>query len=378
MMNSFLCFKMKRILFIVLLCSLSILTFGQTDNYYLYIGTYREARDGIHVYQFNTRTGDFIPISNTKNVSNPSFLAISPNQSFLYSLGGMKGDSVRAFAIDKNSHKLTLLNSQGIGGSFGAVYLEVDKTGKWLIVGSYLSGSVTVLPIQTNGMLCKASQTIQHNGNSINQQRQEKPHVHSINISPNNKDVFVPDLGIDKIMTYTLNDVTGHLSAGEIPFTIVSSGSGPRHFTFHPSGKFAYVIKELDATITGFTYTEGKLEPFQTVKTLPNEYKGRKWAADIHISPDGKFLYTSNRIHDSLAIFSIDKESGKLIFVGHQFVKGKTPRNFVIDPTGNFILVANQDSNNITIFKRNKETGKLTYINKEIMVLQPVCLKFNQ
>ncbi len=288
----------------------------------------------------------------------------------------MKGDSVRSFSIEKNSHNLRLLNTRSLGGSFGAVHLEVDKTGKWLIVGSYSSGSVTVLPIQKNGIIGKVSQTIQHEGKSIDTLRQEKPHVHSINIAPDNKYVFVPDLGIDKIMTYGFNAQTGRLAKGEVPFTVVSPGSGPRHFAFHPNGKFAYVIQELDATITGFYCGGGTLEAFQTVKTLPDDYAGRKWAADIHISPDGKFLYGSNRGHDSLVIFSVDKESGKLSLVGHQTVHGKTPRNFAIDPTGNFILVANQDSDNITIFKRNKETGKLTFVDKEIIVSQPVCLKF--
>jgi 6-phosphogluconolactonase len=270
---------------------------------------------------------------------------------------------------------LTLLNAQPSGGK-GATHLTVDKTGNWVIVGCYTSGNLSVLPVEADGSLGSITQTIQHEGSSIDPDRQTKPYVHSINIAPNNIDVFVPDLGTDKIMTYTLNVQTGQLTSGNPVFTATTPGSGPRHFTFHPNGKFAYVIQEMGSTITGFTYKNGALSSFQTVKTLPDDYTGRKWSADIHISPDGRFLYGSNRAHESLAIFSIHQKTGQLTLVGHQSVNGKTPRNFVIDPTGNFVLVANQDSDNITIFRRDKQTGKLTATGKEIMVSMPVCLKF--
>jgi 6-phosphogluconolactonase len=368
--------KKNLIAFIYFLC-MSMLAFGQNSTYYLYIGTYtRKTSEGIYVYKFNSTTGDLTLASIAKDLINPSFLSISSDHRFLYSLGGSKGDSVNAFSIEKSSHQLTLLNSQSLAGSSGACYLEVDKTGRWLIVGNYGSGSVTVLPVQPNGMLGAVSQTIQHEGSSVDPERQQKPYVHSINIAPNNTDVFVPDLGTDKIMTYMLHPETGQLTLAPIPFTTVTSGSGPRHFTFHPNGKFAYVINEMGATITGFNYKVGVLESFQTVKSLPDDYTGRKWTADIHISPDGKFLYGSNRAHESLVIFRIDQNTGSLTLVGYEGVHGKTPRNFVIDPTGNFLLVANQDSDNITVFKRNLETGELTFISKEITISQPVCLKF--
>lgn len=367
--------KKNLIAFAYLLC-MSTLTVAQNSTYYLYIGTYtRKTSEGIYVYQFNATTGDLTPVSIAKDLTNPSFLSISADQQFLYSLGGTKGDSVNAFRIEK-SHQLTLLNSQSLAGSSGACYLEVDQTGRWLIVGNYGSGTVTVLPIQPNGMLAPVSQTIQHEGKSVDTERQQKPYVHSINIAPNNIDVFVPDLGTDKIMTYRLDQETGQLSLAPIPFAIVAPGSGPRHFTFHPNGKFVYVINEMGATITGFNYTAGVLESFQTVTSLPDDYTGRKWTADIHISPDGKFLYGSNRAHESLAIFSIDQKTGRLTLVGYQPVHGKTPRNFVIDPTGNFLLVANQDSDNITVFKRNLQSGALKFTGKEITISQPVCLKF--
>ncbi len=360
---------------IVLLCTISLLISAQ--NYYLYIGTYTRAPgEGIYIYEFNSKTGDLTPVSIAKGFTNPSFLSISNDHRFLYVLGGTKGDSVRAFGIEHPSHTLRFLNGQSLLPGSGAAHLQVDKTGKWLITGNYGSGGITVLPVLKDGSIGAAVQNIQLTGKSIDPGRQEKPHVHSINISADNKYVFVPDLGTDKIMTYILNQQTGQLIAAKQPFTSVTAGSGPRHFTFHPNGKFAYVIQEMYSTITAFNYKKGTLTAFQTVQTLPADYTGRKWSADIHISPDGKFLYGSNRAHESLVIFRINQKKGGLTLVGHESVRGKTPRNFVIDPTGNFILVANQDSNNITVFKRDKQTGKLTYTVKEISVPQAVCLKF--
>lgn len=367
---------LNRLTLIALLCLISGAIFAQADMYTLYVGTYtRKGSHGIYGYRFNAKTGDVTPITQTKGLSSPSFLAIPPSHRFLYALGGVNGDSVRAFSIDRQSHELTLLNTQYVLGA-GAAHVAVDKTGQWVIVGNYRSGNLTVLPVQADGSLGKAIQSIQHEGKSIDLERQDHAYVHSINIAPNNRDVFVPDLGMDKIMTYTLNEKTGQLSPGNPPFTSVTPGSGPRHFTFHPNGKFAYVIQEMGALVTGFAYASGKLTPIQTISTLPTDYTGRKWAADIHISPDGRFLYASNRAHESLAIFSIDPQTGQLTLVGHQPVNGKTPRNFAIDPTGNFVLVANQDSDNITIFKRDKQTGKLTPTGNEIQVSMPVCLKF--
>ena len=363
----------QKIALVGLLCLTSLFTFGQ--NLLLFVGTYTtKTSEGIYSYRFNSKTGEFAPLSVAKNITNPSFLAISPNQRFLYAVEG-RGELVRAFSIDKPSGNLTLLNAQSSGGS-NPVHLEVDQTNKWLIVGNYSSGNLSVLPINADGSLGKAAQTIAHEGKSINPERQNKPYVHSINMAPNNQDVFVPDLGMDKIMAYQFNAQTGQLSAGNPPFMAGTPGAGPRHFTFHPNGKFAYVIQELDATITGFSYKNGQLAAVQTVKTLPDDYVGSKSCADIHISPDGKFLYGSNRGHESLVIFNINPKTGQLNLVGHQNVLGKTPRNFAIDPTGNFVLVANQDTDNVVIFRRDKQTGKMTATGQEIKVSMPVCLKF--
>ncbi|RYF70573.1 MAG: lactonase family protein [Cytophagaceae bacterium] len=369
---------MKNGLITGLLCLLSVFSVAQNGDYFLYVGTYtRKTSEGIYGYRFNAQTGKLTQAGIAKGVSNPSFLAFSPDHWFLYAVGGSTGDSVRAFSVDQQTHALTLLNSEALGDK-GGVHLAVDKTRKWLIVGCYNSGSISVLPIEPDGSLGKVSQLIRHEGKSIDPERQTKPYVHSITIAPNNRDVFVPDLGTDRVVTYTLNARTGQLRPGTPPFTAVTPGSGPRHFTIHPNGKFAYLIQEMGGLITAFRYKKGGLETLQTVKTLPYTYTGRTWSADIHISPDGKFLYGSNRAHESLAIYSIDQKTGLLTFVGHQSVQGKTPRNFAIDPTGNFVLVANQDTDNVTVFRRDKQTGLLTFTGTEITVSMPVCLLFTR
>ena len=347
-----------------------------SNDFHLLIGTYTSGKsEGIYVYKFNTNTGGFEAESIAKNVKNPSYLVISPDEKFVYSAGEIdKNGAVYAFSFDKKSGNLTQLSTQSSNGNYPC-FVEIDKTGKWVFAGNYGAGNLTVLPVEANGGLGKPIQTIQHEGKSINASRQEGPHVHSVNIAPNNVDVFVPDLGLDKIMTYSLDAKTGKLVAGNPPFTKMQDGSGPRHFTIHPNGKFAYVIQEISGEITVFDYKKGSLTPIQTISTKPTGFTGDFNSADIHISPDGKFLYGSNRVHDSLVIYSIDSKTGKLIYVDHQSVMGKKPRNFMIDPTGRFVLVANQDSDNITIFKRDALKGTLTPTGKDISVPNPVCLK---
>ncbi len=365
----------KTTFFLLVIWGITYLpVFSQTTDCLLFVGTYTTSTsEGIYVYRFNTLTGEATPVSVAKGIKNPSFQAISPNKRLLYSVAEMNGGAVSAFAIDPKTGNLTLLNTQSAGGN-GPCHVATDKTGKWVLVGNYGGGSLSILPVQPDGSLGAATQTIQHQGKSVNAQRQEKPHVHSINFAPDNRHIFVPDLGTDKIMTYQLNAKSGQLVAGVPPFWSAAPGAGPRHFTFHPNGKWAYVIQELDATITGFDYKKGKITAFQTVKTLPSDYTGRQWCADIHISPDGQFLYGSNRVHESLVIFKIAPKTGQLTYVGHQDVLGKTPRNFMIDPTGKWVLVANQDSDNVVIFSRDTQTGNLTPTGREIKVAMPVCL----
>ena len=346
------------------------------SDFHLLVGTYTSGKsEGIYVYKFNVKTGEFSQESVAKNIKNPSFLAISPDGKNVYSAGETDNNgSVHAFAFDKKTGVLNPLNMQSANGNYPC-YVEIDKTGKWLMAGNYGAGNLSIYPVETNGNLGKATQVIQHEGKSINPGNQESPHVHSVNIAPNNVDVFVPDLGIDKIMTYSLDAKTGKLTAGNLAFTKVKAGSGPRHFVFHPNGKFAYCIQEISGEVVAFDYRKGALTEIQTISTKPADLKGDLNCADIHISPDGKFLYGSNRVNDSLVIYEVDAKTGKLTYVAHQSVLGKKPRNFMIDPTGSFVLVANQDSDNIVIFKRDAVKGTLTPTGTEIAVPNPVCLK---
>ena len=366
------------------------------DEQYLIVGTYtrpntKNPSEGIYVYKFNTNTGEFSAVSKATGIKNPSFLTVSPNQKFVYAVTETSDGSVTAYSFDKKSGNLTKLNTQSSGGA-DPCHISIDKTGKWVLAGNYSGGNLSILPVEADGSLRKATQTINHEGNGPNKNRQEKPHVHSVNIAPNNRDIFVPDLGIDKIMTYSLDAKNGKLLEGKPAFTKVVDGSGPRHFTVHPNGKFAYVIQELSSTVTAFNYASGKLTPFQTITTLAQDFKdkNKSFCADIHISPDGKFLYGSNRYvdagnkngifaptntTDTIVMYSIDQKTGKLTYLGNEPVLGKIPRNFMITPNGKFVLVANQETDNIVIFKRDAKTGKLSPTGKQIEVPVPVCLK---
>lgn len=386
--------------FAVFFCSLLFLPqiskSQSKDEQYLIVGTYtrpntKNPSEGIYVYKFNTNTGEFNAVSKATGIKNPSFLTISPDQKFVYAVTETSDGSVTAYSFDKKSGNLTKLNTQSSGGA-DPCHISIDKTGKWVLVGNYSGGNLSILPVETDGSLGKATQTINHEGKGPNAGRQENPHVHSVNIAPNNQDIFVPDLGIDKIMTYSLDAKNGKLLEGKPAFTKVADGSGPRHFTVHPNGKFAYVIQELSSTVTAFNYASGKLTPFQTITTLAKDFKGKNksFCADIHISPDGKFLYGSNRfvdagnkngvfaptnMIDTIVMYSIDPKTGKLTYIGNEPVLGKIPRNFMITPNGKFALVANQETDNITMFKRDAKTGKLSPTGKQIEVPVPVCLK---
>ena len=349
---------------------------SQGGDYYVLVGTYtKKGSEGMYVYKFNSNTGDLSAVGKAAGLKNPTFLTVSPNQKFVYAVGETDPNgSVSAFSFDKKTGSLTKLNTQDVQGS-GTCYITVDKTGKWIMTGNYGGGNVSVLPIQADGSIGKPTQNIQHEGKGVNANRQESPHVHSVNIAPNNKDVFVADLGTDKIVTYQLDAQTGKLTNGTPAFTKTADGAGPRHFTIHPNGKFAYIIQELNSTITAYNYGKGALSEIQTISTLPKDFKGDNSCADIHISQDGKFLYGSNRFSDNMVIYSIDPKTGKLTYIANQPVGGKVPRNFMIDPTGKWVLVANQDTDNIVVFKRDAIKGTLTPTGKEVKVSMPVCLQ---
>lgn len=367
---------MKRMLVNLLFMTLPVLAISQ--DYYLLVGTYTSGTsEGIYVYKFNSATGEGSFVSKVP-ASNPSFLAVSKNKKYVYAVaedGDDKG-SVAAFSFDKKNGTLQFLNKQSSGGDHPC-YVAIDESGKWVAVANYSGGSFSVLPVSPDGFLRAAERTINHTGSGPDKQRQAAPHVHSTVFDPNDKYLLVQDLGIDKIMVYAFDNKTGELKAAKIPSNSTLPGSGPRHIDFSPNGNYVYLMEEMSGNVTAYAYSKGKLQFLETVSAIKEGYKGPIGSADIHVSPDGKFLYASNRGESNdIAIFAIDKSTGKLTLKGHQSVLGKGPRNFSIDPTGNFLLSANQTTNNIVIFKRDKETGLLTDTGKKLELDKPVCLKW--
>lgn len=348
-----------------------------TKENFLLVGTYtKSAEEGINVYAFNTTTGRLRFVSTAKDVNNPSYLVIAPDHQHVYAVNENDEGGVSAFAWDTVSGNLTFLNKQ-ISGGAAPCYITTDADGKYVIVGNYSGGSLSVLPVREDGKIDAPVQTIEHAGRGPNKERQEKPHVHCVVFGPDKNTLYVSDLGIDQVVIYNYKqgDVLPLVPA-DTGYAALAPGAGPRHLTFHPNGKWAYIIHELAGKVTAFNYVNKKLVPFQTISMLPAGYKGPVSGADIHISPDGKFLYASNREKlNNIVIYSIDRKNGQLVKKGEQPTGGKAPRNFMIDPDGNFLLVANQNTDNVVVFKRNKLTGLLTSTGQEIKVPKPVCLK---
>jgi len=368
---------MRLIFFSLLLISFK----GFAQNHYLFIGTYTgSGSKGIYVYKFNTQTGKATWVSNTdtSSASNPSYLSISPNGKYIYAVhedGNQKNGNVAAYSFNRSTGDLKLINKLPSGGDHPC-YVAISDNSKWVAVANYTGGSVSVFALNADGSLKPDPQVVQHEGKSVVPQRQDKPHVHSTVFSPKGDYLFVSDLGTDKVMIYKFNSASSKPLQTNATFAESAPGSGPRHFTFHPNNKYAYLIEELTGTVVAYQFSNGKLNFLQRIAAHPEGYKGTIGSADIHISPDGKFLYASNRgDENTIAIFSINSATGTLKSAGYQSTMGKTPRNFMIDPTGNFLLVANQNSNNIVVFKRNKSTGLLTATGSEIQVPRPVCLK---
>lgn len=367
---------MKRLLAAAFL--LSSIHLG-AQEYYLFVGTYTTGKSkGIYVYRFNAANGELQWVSNTDSSTNPSFLAVSQNGKFVYAVnetGRERPGQVSAFSFDKQNGTLSFVNQQQSGGD-DPCFISLDPQNRWAMVANYSGGSVAALPINKDGSLAPLSQLIQHTGSGANKQRQEKAHVHSAFFSPDYRYVLTPDLGTDKVMVYHFNGSSKKpLSPANPTFVASAPGSGPRHLAFHPNGHNAYLVEELTGTVRCFTYNNGVLKSFQTIATHPAGFTGQPGSADIHISPDGKFLYASNRgTEDNIAIFSIGANGG-LTSVGYQAVRGSQPRNFMIDPTGKFLLVANQKTSNIVIFRRDLKTGLLQPTLQQVDVPNPVCLK---
>jgi 6-phosphogluconolactonase len=353
----------------------------------LYVGTYQKEdpnapgtmRKGIYTYQLDRDSGQLSLHSEINDIENPSFLAVDSQQRFLYAVNENyrpEDCSVHAYRIDPQSGMLSYINQQPSLGS-SPCYVTVDQTDHLVAVANYSSGSVTVLPIGENGDLLPSSDFHQHSGSGIDPDRQEGPHAHCSVIDPTNRYLFAADLGIDKIMGYRLDLGGNQLIPHVPPYFEMPPGCGPRHIRFHPDGGLAYVINELDSTITALNYDSagGSFSMIETVSTLPEDYQGESFCAELCIAPKGNFLYGSNRGHDSLAIFAIDETAGRLSLVAHQSTHGKTPRNFAIDPSGTFLLVANQDSDNIVTFHIDPSSGFLEYVEQITDIHKPVCLK---
>jgi len=374
------------------------------SQYLVYVGTYTEdntGSKGIYAYRYDEDTRRVTPLGLAAETTNPSWIAIHPNGRFLYAVnevGNYKGPNsggVSAFSIDRDGKdrdihdhdrkdhttgKLTFLNEVRSKGA-DPCYITIDKTGKWALVANYTGGSVAVFPVLEDGKLGEASDFVQHTGHGPNPKRQESPHAHSINLSPDNRFAFVDDLGLDELLVYKFDSARGTLTPNDPPFVTLDAGAGPRHFALHPAGKFAYVINEMQATVTVLSadLTAGRFRSLQTITTLPPESSGEKQAAEIEVHTSGKFLYASNRgqVHDTIAVFSVDSGRGTLTPIEWTSTQGQTPRSFEIDPTGRFLFAANQKSDDIEIFPISQKTGSLRWEKmRSVGVASPVCVKF--
>ena len=347
----------------------------------LFVGSFTDKKPGkgISIYEFNNETGEAELKFELDSLTNSSFLRLSPNGKYLYSVIESQmahHGKVAAYSIDSLEGKISLLNMQDCGGRNPA-HLEIDKAGQYLINSNYTDPSLSVFKIKSDGSLNKHAQTISFQGSSIIETRQKTAHIHSSNFSPDGSYLFAQDLGADKIRKFNVSsNKDGLISLDRDPPIDVKPGSGPRHFTFHPNGKYGYGIAELSGKVTAYQLVSDGLEyieDYQANSKRQDIYR----SADIHISPDGKFLYASNRGsgENTIAIFSINSKDGKLKLVGHESTYGNHPRNFAIDPSGDYLLVANQFSNNIVIFRRNLKTGKLSKLAHELSVDNPSSLQ---
>ncbi|MBZ0291626.1 MAG: lactonase family protein [Anaerolineae bacterium] len=356
---------------------------ANTTDFLVYIGTYTTlsgSDDGIYVNWLSLRTGELRLASTVKGVSNPSYLAVDPSNHYLYAVSESSGSgddvsgAVSAYALDQQSGELTFLNQQSSMGN-GPCHVSVDQTGRWVMVANYNSGSIAIYPVLADGQLGEASDFIQHVGSSVNSHRQEGPHAHFIGTDPTNNLVLAVDLGLDKVMIYQLDKETGKLSPHDPPWLTTPPGAGPRHFAFHPDGKHLFVINELDSTIISFAYdaADGSFRELGIVSTLPASFDGESTCAAVKVAPSGKFVYGSNRGHDSIAIFEFN--DGTLIPRGYASTEGQTPRDFAIDPTGSFLLAANQDTNTVVTFRIDSLTGQLRPNGQIASISAPVCVK---
>jgi 6-phosphogluconolactonase len=357
------------------------------DGPIVYIGTYtqilphvRGTAEGIYAYRLDSATGALHYLSTAAGVTNPSFVAVDRERQHLYAVQEMEhyehdpGGAVSAFAIDPRTRALTPINHQHTHGAHPC-YVGVDHSGRWLLAANYSGGSVSVFPIEAGGAIGPATAVVQHHGPATHH---DGPHPHSAASTPDGAYVLAPDCGLDRIAIYRLDLARGTLAAHDVPWVALPPGAGPRHLAFHPGGDHVYCINERNSTLTAFAYEPGQgvLREIQTLSTLPEGFVGPNTCADIHIDPAGRFVYGSNRGHDSIAIFAVDTGTGTLEPRGHTATAGRTPRNFAIDPTGAFLLAANQDSNTVVTFRIDQASGALNATGQITEIPSPVCVCF--
>lgn len=362
------------------------MTSATNNDQIVYIGTYTRTEPhvqgkaaGIYAYRLDSGSGALEHLSAAAGAVNPSFLAVDATRRYLYAVEeldvyeGQPGGAVSAFAIDQSTSALTLLNHQPTHGA-NPCYVGIDNSGRYALVANYSGGNVSVFPIEADGALAPASTTVQHAGIATHH---DGPHAHSIVATPDSRYLLAPDCGLDRIFIYRLDIERGTLIANDPPFVMLAPGAGPRHLAFHPSGNTLFSINERNSTLTAFAYEPdgAVLRVLQTVSTLPDDFTGKNTCADIHIHPSGRFLYGSNRGHDSIAIFAVDAETMQLRALGHVSTAGRTPRNFGIDATGTFLLVANQDTDTVVTFRIDQATGALAATGEITSVPSPVCVR---
>jgi 6-phosphogluconolactonase len=361
----------------------------------VFVGTYTEPilfgtgkilqgkGEGIYVYRLDLSSGALEFVSKATGIANPSYLAFDRTQRFLYAVNELKtcegepSGTVSAFAVDPTTGTLRFLNRQLTHGT-DPCHVAVDEARRHVFVANFMSGSVCVLPVREDGSLGEASDFVAHQGSSIDSRRQAGPHAHSVTLDASDRSVFVPDLGLDKVMVYRFDSRRGMLEPHPTPWIKMKPGAGPRHVVLHPGGRFAYLVNELDSTVVALAYdrTAGTFEYLRSVSALPEGFEGASTCADIQVSASGDFVYASNRGHDSIAVFRTDPRTGTLSCAGHASTQGRTPRSFGIDPSGRFLLAANQDSDSIVTFRVDPDSGKLCPAGHAANVPTPVCLKF--
>ena len=367
----------SRFLAFVLVAALSTLRVAAADMF-VYFGSHRSGTNiGFSLAQFDTDTGALTKPGLLLQSPAPAFFVIHPDGRHLYTCNSGSPGEVSAYEIEPHTGRLTFLNREPAGG-IDTSYISLDRTGRYALAANYQGGNIAVFALKPDGSVGDRTALVQHTGSSVNPQRQTHPYAHSIITDPSNRFALVADLGVDKVFVYRFNEKDGSLQTNNFPFVKVAPGSGARHVRFHPNGRWVYLINEIASTIIGFNWDSaaGALTEFQTVSTLPEDFRGASTCAELEVHPNGKFLYGSNRGHDSLAVFAIDQATGRLKLVEHVPSGGKTPRNFAFDPTAKWILCTNHGSDNAVVFRVDEDTGWLTQTGPPVAVPYPFCERF--